>query len=422
MSTDYLSRDSFDGAGAALYSDFGALPENVLDPEPDPIAAAAPGNDRQKAIASANDHKTTMASAPGPVVAEAVEASDDNDTATKQTVEMMCKYVRAALTDPYIEYLARGACHLFSRDNSDPMSAAWAVFWFLKHRVKKTYDEATMFRLGVPNQQDLLTDPRVLLRTRDAAEDCDGFTMAAWALLRSIGVDVCMVTVACDPADRERWSHVFTMVKLPPAGETEGVWFPLDCSHGPRPGWMVPRAHITRWQAWNLDGQPIEAKPPSRSTLHGYVYRGRGMGDICTDPSTGDAIDCGSLPPVSTPPLLSNIPTSVSPGPLGAPVQLGTTAGTASWATGAGSNNWLGPLFNLLGTSAKVIQNETLPVGTVIRNADGSISANLGQAGAAAGLNLSSLLPTGISSSTLLLAGGVLLALFVVGSMMGGRK
>jgi len=450
MSLDYVSQDDH-GAGGSLYSSYGSLPENPLIPDLDPPAAAQPtpypsaaaqelaaavpddaldfsmldgsAAPTRSAAAPASASLKRIAAAPGPVVAEEVEASDDNDTATTQTVDMMARYIREASRDPYLRYLASGACHLFARDRTDPYSAAWSVFWFLKHRIRRVLDEGIMLRIGRPNEHDLLTDPRVLLRSKDAQEDCDGFTMAALALLTSIGVPACMVTVACDRKEPGRWSHVFTMVRLP-----DGNWFPIDCSHGPQPGWMVPRRDITRWQAWDINGKPIEAKPASRSTLHGYMFRPRGMGDTCTVDENGDEtcttdtstpVDTGTPTPITLPCLAGAGP--LQPGQYYCPASPSTSGASPTGTTAAaGSNNWLAPLFNMLGTTAKVIQNETLPVGTVIRNADGSITANLGPAGAAAGLNINSLLPGGISSGAIMIGVG-LLALVLIGSAMGKK-
>lgn len=464
MGVDYLSNDG-GGADSSLYAfTGGGLPENH-DPNLDgpsdagleeplailpaiaaavPIAAPAP--DTPAAIRK-------LRTPPGPVIAEAVDSSEDNDTATRQTIQMMCGYIKAAIADPYIRYLATGACRLFTQGKTDPRSAAWAVFWFLKHRVKKTYDEATMFKLGIPNQQDLLTDPRVLLRQKDAAEDCDGFTMSCASLLASLGADVCIVTVACDPADRTRWSHVFNMVSVPgPAGCN--TWVPLDTSHGPRPGWMVPRREISRWQAWNLNGEPIEAKPPAPSTLHGYLYRPgaisptrpgfggrgvggfRGLGDDAGTDATSVAIAAGLDPsnpssyssPITiptltmTPDALASLDSDLSAlfnysnpsdaQSVAAAAGLNPSNPSAYTGTGVnvpltGSNSsptWLTALLAGITGATKAASIAELPQGYVL-NAQG-------QAVPAVSSVLSSLMPI------LLIGGGLLLVV----SLMGSKK
>lgn len=128
-----------------------------------------------------------------------------------------------------------------------------------------------MFRIGERDQQDLLIAPAVLVRMKEPAEDCDGFTMLVAALLCCMGVDVAIASVAVDPRDPSRFSHVFPMAMF------DGEVLPLDASHGSYPGWMVPREHISRWQAWDLQGSPIDVSPIKSRGLHGYVRRGVGM-------------------------------------------------------------------------------------------------------------------------------------------------
>jgi hypothetical protein len=373
------------------------------------------------------------AAAAAPVVAQLEDTPDDPEAATHQTVQMMARYINDALQDPFVLAVANQACAVFSRGRRDPQSAAWGVFWFLRHRIKKALDEATMWRVGMPNQQDLLISPSVLLRMKDPVEDCDGFTMVALALLSALGVVGCMVTVACDAADRTRWSHVFAMVQLP-----NGTWMPLDCSHGLHPGWMVPRHHIFRWQAWGLDGSPIEAKPAMGSSLRGYVFRGRGMnglGDPCDITSTDYNIDsCLGITP-DFPGLPNAVSTSLpTAGSFSCPsmeqllgitdatdpCQGGAVAPAAGSAAGSspsssGTNtNWLTALFgSTLPAAAKSITAATLqpgqvmlPNGTIINTGSGAAALNLASGG----------------GSALLLIGGGLLGLWLLSSLMGGRK
>lgn len=432
----------------------------------DPTAEAAPAPDNVLAFPGAGD------SAVQPQ-AEIFQASDDNETATAQTIALMCRYIARACDDPYIRQVARDACGRFSpmafyRDHSgawhvDPAKASWAVFWYLKHRVKKTYDEAAMFRFGMPNEQDLLTDPSVLLRMDKPAEDCDGFTMAACALLQCLGVQTKIATVACDRQDPSRWSHVFCLVSIPDSQGNAAYW-PLDCSHGSRPGWMVPPQDIYRWQVWDLDGSKSadpqledilsRMSPPQpvargglagyrgqqqqfRSPLRGYVYGGarsftgirglrglRGLGQ-CTA-ADGSDVPCdtgGSTPIDQQTPVTIPVPCLAGAGPLqagqnycpGYPSTGGASGGSFPGSSASGTNNWLAPLFNLLSTTARVIQNETLPVGTVIRNPDGSITANLGSGSAVASSGLLSSASLTSMEPILLIGGGLLLLALVMG-------
>ena len=249
--------------------------------------------------------------APVPVVMERRPAAEDSDTATAQTIRMMCDYIRKCASDPVIEGLAARSWKVWGTASNDPSMRAWGVFWLVKHAVKFRHDEATMFRIGEPNQQDLLTAPDVLVRMDDPAEDCDGFTMLVCSLLSCLGVGWVIATVAADPKEPGRWSHVFPIALLPSGP------LPLDASHGPGPGWMVPQERIFRWQCWDLDAKPVNMPMPQRP-MGNYIRRGRrgrgfgGLGDTCFD-ANGNPYDCGGdNTVVGVTPVSSIAPTDLS--------------------------------------------------------------------------------------------------------------
>jgi len=198
----------------------------------------------------------------------------------------MCEYIRAGAADPQVQAAADYAWRHFGLSSDQAAVKAWAVFWYVKHCVKFRVDEATMFRIGEENQQDILIAPAVLARMKDPAEDCDGFAMLTASMLQVLGVPVVVATVAADPREPERWSHVFPCALLPagtipvfPGMSVKGGVLPLDASHGVGPGWMVPLEQMFRWQAWSLDGQPTDVAPSKFQGLHGYVRSARpGLG------------------------------------------------------------------------------------------------------------------------------------------------
>jgi hypothetical protein len=208
-----------------------------------------------------------------PIALSRTPAADDTDGATRQTVQKMCELIRESAADPLVQQCAAYAKKHFACGNSDPAWLAWGVFWYVKHCVKFRNDEATMFRVGEANQQDLLIAPAVLVRMKDPSEDCDGFTMLTAAMLTVLGVPVVIATVAVDLDDPSRWSHVFLCAII------NGRVKPLDTSHGIGPGWMVPRSRINRWQTWTLDGKPAHIPIPAYQGLNGYVSRS-GIGGI----------------------------------------------------------------------------------------------------------------------------------------------
>lgn len=213
---------------------------------------------------------------------ERIPAAADSDTATRQTIALMCRYIREAATDPAIQLAAEYAKHNYGSDSDEPAMLAWACFWFVKHKVRFVVDEAPMFRLGESGQQDLLIHPSVLIRMDQAQGDCDDFTMLVCALLCALGVKFSIVTIAADPSDPSRWSHVFPMALCPKA-------LVLDASHGSGPGWCVPANHIFRWQAWGQNGDQVNIPRPQRG-MQGWVPAGQGMGQT----------DLSSLPPIGT--------------------------------------------------------------------------------------------------------------------------
>jgi hypothetical protein len=216
------------------------------------------------------------------VALERTRALDDTDGATRQTVQKMCELIRDSAKDPYVQHCAAYARDRFGMGSSDPAALVWGVFWYVKHCVKFRLDEGTMFQIGErvdqygQQQQDLLIAPAVLVRMKNPSEDCDGFTMLSAAMLTCLGVRVLIATVATEPDDPSRWSHVFLCAII------NGRVMPLDTSHGKAPGWMVPRNRINRWQTWTLDGRPADVSIPSYQGLHAYkTYPGvSGLGQI----------------------------------------------------------------------------------------------------------------------------------------------
>lgn len=315
-------------------------------------------------------HTATLQDASQHTVEVALErfpAAQDLEEVTQQTINLMCRYVRESADDPAIQRAAEYAAQHYGCGSNDPAMLAWAAFWFAKHNVKFVVDEAPMFRLGEPNQQDLLISPSVLIRMRNAQEDCDGFTMLVCALLRALGVPFVIVTIAASPDDPARWSHVFAMALTPAP-------IPLDASHGPGPGWCVPASHTFRWQAWDADGNPVNVPLLRKTGLHGWVPSDYGLGQACVD-SNGNPIDCPSSiteTSVSTP-ASSTPDTGVSETSYPIVLQSSSTPSSSSF-------NWTSFLNTLT--------NDAAGVAKVAETTSAATSASLALSGA-----FSSLLP-----------------------------
>ena len=311
----------------------------------------------------------------------------------------MADYIRKCVEDPQVQAAADYAWRRFGAGSADPAMKCWGVFWWVKHCVKFRLDEATLFRIGETNQQDFLTAPDVLLRMKDPAEDCDGFTMLGGSMLMALGVPVVIATVAANESEPTRWSHVFLCAMLP-----GGRVLPLDLSHGPGPGWMVPPERIFRWQAWNTDGDPVKVEPMRHRGLHGYVRSGRGMGwargmgDVtCPDginaPTITDCLNQGDW----------------------------TTSGGG--VKPAGGTDWTQFWQNLTAGGVKILGSVVTPPAyeQVTRDAYGNVTSSTIRAatGNTALTAAAGNLPE-ISSNALLIGGGVLVALVLAMSM--GRR
>lgn len=197
----------------------------------------------------------------------------DSDLSTRQTVELMARHIANAQDDPLFRTVARQVRATWAT-GSQLLPTVWAVFWFCKHRVRFVTDEEAVFGLfGETDQVDFLIEPRVLLRMRCPAGDCDEFTMLSLALLVANGIPCEIVTAACDRERPGQWSHVYGQVVLP-----DGRRMALDCSPaGKWPGWEVPDCDIQRKQIWDLNGNQSDA-PEASKDLRMHAYKRRGLG------------------------------------------------------------------------------------------------------------------------------------------------
>jgi hypothetical protein len=365
---------------------------------------------------------------------ERSEAEADNDGVTQQTIEQMCRYIRESAGDPYVARAAEQARLQFGSGNAScgdsPMWDAWGVFWFVKHLVKFRLDDGALLQWhGERDQQDLLISPAVLLRMKEPKEDCDGFSMLTCALLSELGIPAYLITVAADPNDPERWSHVFV------AAMVEGAPMALDTSHGTAPGWMVPDAHIFRLQAWDLDGKKaqLDWKRRKRSGLHGYFRMGRGFGGLgqCVTPGPADDVSCvdtgdctgcsaaptdlSSLGTGSTNPTLATAPACASPSVLATDGSGNLYCSTPAAVT-SGSSITPAQISSLISTAATGAANDiralSAPAGYVWNPATGTyVPATAASSAAALSATFTSLLP---------ILGIGLLAFMLIGAM--GKK
>ncbi len=188
----------------------------------------------------------------GSIQYEATSISDDPDTQVAQTCALMAKYVREDADSPEI----LTDC-IEASGSTDPATIAADCWAFVRGRIQFVNDEVTaqpftgMFRDGIV---ETLVRPRDMSAMQGKRTgDCDDFSMYLAALLTANNIPCKFVTLAADPADPSRYSHVYV------AAYIDGQRLPLDASHGPHAGWEAPNKFWKRAEWPIAYGFPWEA-------------------------------------------------------------------------------------------------------------------------------------------------------------------
>jgi len=178
----------------------------------------------------------------GVVQATVYAAPDDDDAATAQTIALMAQYVREDSRSPIVRRAAAEAAA--AAKGNDVAALAAAVWHWVRSRVRFIQDRVPAAAITArPELAELLIRPVDLLTMPEPAGDCDDQSMRWAAMLRALGIETAFRTVAADPQQPQFYSHVY-VVAFGPAGE-----IPLDCSHGPKPGWEVqPAGKVRTWR------------------------------------------------------------------------------------------------------------------------------------------------------------------------------
>jgi hypothetical protein len=225
-----------------------------------------------------------MATSTLPITVERYQGDlEDQNHATAQTVGLMAEQIRQCAKDPAVQAAARNALLKYSQGWAGAYAACWATWWSIRHILQFVSDDSLLRNIPTPNppELELLVSPSVMVRARSPQGDCDDFTMLMCCFLECLGVPWEIVTVAADPGDAQRWSHVYAVAVL-----EDGRRMPMDAAppDAKWPGWEVPPDHILRYQAWDQDGQPVERERPIKR-MQGYV-RGRGWSGMGAVPRT----------------------------------------------------------------------------------------------------------------------------------------
>lgn len=364
-----------------------------------------------------------------------VELTGDPDTDTSLTVQAMCQYIHGAATDPLVQWYARRAVQMFA-GGPRSFGAPDAVWAWCKHYLRFKHHgeqfEVWSSDLGDPRKKlQLLIAPDVLVRMNRLEGDCAIYTMMLCAMLEALGIQWEIVTAAVDARQPEIFGHVWPRAVLE-GGNRES----LDASHGAYPGWQVPAYDLHRVWIFNENAQRVGGDVPRFTGLHDYrvqTRRHRGLGAVvcddsgCYDDQTGEVLS-GSpsgLDNSSFSTDLSGNTTcadgSVVPSGVACPNQWQTSTGSAysgpTYTTPAQSSSQWASFAAAMGKAGMSLASiNALKPGMVISPNGTMLYQNPGYA---VGTPTSSLNLAGMSTTTLLVGGLLLVGVFM---MMGRNK
>ncbi len=189
----------------------------------------------------------------GPVEYSAAVTGDDPDQQVADSIGIMRSLVLRDCQAPEIQRDLQQATSV-GCDGSQ-VSTCDAIWAYTKSKIRFVEDRDTAQPLGLdtPNQPVVETFIPPVWMSRICSDgscqrsgDCDDFSMYAAALLKAAGIRAKFATVAADPNAPDQYSHVY-VVAYP-----NGQRYPLDCSHGPAPGWEAPNPFGKRCE-WDVD-------------------------------------------------------------------------------------------------------------------------------------------------------------------------
>jgi len=152
---------------------------------------------------------------------------------TDATVKKMAELVRRSLVDPRLRLEALKIVQAAGSKPADHVSAARALYGFVRSRIAFVNDPA-----GVESLQD-----PIITLYRIQAGDCDDHAILLAALAGSIGIPARFVTLG---ANAERFSHIYAELK---AG---GRWLPADTTTSSGFGVAPPALGVSKTYPINL--------------------------------------------------------------------------------------------------------------------------------------------------------------------------
>jgi transglutaminase-like putative cysteine protease len=192
----------------------------------------------------------------GVINVDATPLSDDPDTQVAQVIGMMLDYSDRDAVAPEIRADALRACAMAE---GDCVTGNWADVARMITFVQDE-DTAEPFSAWLNGPiPETLVRPVDMRRMIKPQGDCDDFSMTIRARMRALGIPCDFATVAVDPDDPERYSHVYAVADCS-GGACGPKWngrVPLDTSHGDYPGWECPnlfgkRTHWPGASGWKI--------------------------------------------------------------------------------------------------------------------------------------------------------------------------
>ena len=176
----------------------------------------------------------------------------NSDVSTVATVRVLRRLAHQYAADPSVLAADAQALQALSAAASQ-RDIACAIFHWVRGTVRFVEDEQLLYEeLGVaPAELDkeLLIVPPVLLAMPAPMGDCDDFSLLTASMCLASGIRPYYVTVAADPNDPRKFSHIYVCARL----EDEDGYLCLDTGNrysSIPPGWES--SQVTRKAIWPI--------------------------------------------------------------------------------------------------------------------------------------------------------------------------
>lgn len=172
----------------------------------------------------------------------------DSDVSTADTILILRRLAHLYSRDPSV---VAAVSHSLSGGASSQRDVASAIFHWVRTNVRFVEDETLLYeQLGVGIEdldKELLIVPPVLLAMPNPQGDCDDFSLLLASMLLCAAMKPYFVTVAADPAEPQKFSHIYVCAEL----ADEGNHLCLDAGNRlpmVPPGWESGK--VTRKAIW----------------------------------------------------------------------------------------------------------------------------------------------------------------------------